>query len=276
MSALAASLGLKRGADGCFRGTCPSCNYGKTFTLAEEHEGKPATAWCAVCRDEHGLQRVLSGLGADAVEVRPQTSDNTKAALKIWSEAKAAADSVVERYLRGRKIALELPADVRLVADLLHGPTGLRTPAMVAAVRDVSGNVVAVHRTYLSEDGHKADFGDEPSKMTLGPIGGCAVRLASPGPVLWIAEGIETALSVMQLTGKPCWAGISCGGIRQFQLPLDAGVQRVCIAADGDKAGRDAARAAVKQFTRTGIDARFYVAPEGQDFNDVLIAGAAS
>jgi phage/plasmid primase-like uncharacterized protein len=265
-------LGLMQGADGKYYGACPACGYGKGFVFVPPSNNEPASAWCAVCRDSNRIGVVLAHVGLSGMKVRPAMSENTAKAQQIWEDADAASNTLVEQYLHGRGITLALPVDLRFAPQCYHGPTDSKHPAMLAAVRDACGDVVAVHRTFLDDTGNKADFRGHPNKMTFGPIGGAAIRLAPPGPVLWLAEGIETALSVAELTGKPCWAAISCGGIRQFELPATLGVKKVCIAADGDDEGQKAARHAVKRFLTVGVDARYDVAPDGKDFNDVLRA----
>jgi hypothetical protein len=56
---------------------------------------------------------------------------------------------------------------------------------------------VAVHRTFLRRDGlGKAPV--KPTKMTLGKIAGCAIRLGPRSAKLLVGEGIETCLSAMQ------------------------------------------------------------------------------
>jgi hypothetical protein len=68
---------------------------------------------------------------------------------------------------------------------------------MIAAVQDVDGRMVAIHRTVLQPDGSgKADV--EPQKAMFGPCSGCAVGLGKADSILAIAEGIDTALSIVQ------------------------------------------------------------------------------
>ena len=76
--------------------------------------------------------------------------------------------------------------------------------------------------------------------MMLGPCRGGAVRLAAPGDVLMVGEGIETCLAAMQATGHPAWAALSTSGLRALDLPED--VRDVIVLADGDDAGEAAAR----------------------------------
>ena len=72
---------------------------------------------------------------------------------------------------------------------------------MVALVtRGEDDKSLAIHRTFLARDGAgKAPV--NPQKMMLGPCRGGAVRLAAPGEVLMVGEGIETCFAAMQATG---------------------------------------------------------------------------
>jgi phage/plasmid primase-like uncharacterized protein len=129
---------------------------------------------------------------------------------------------------------------------------------------------VAVHRTYLSPEGSgKADIA--PVKMSLGPTKGGAIRLCPVGQTLCISEGIETGLSVFVATGIPTWAALSSGGMKPLvlsNLPLAA---EIIIAADGDPVGVDAARDAAARWHRKGRKVRIAIAPQNQDFNDLLV-----
>ncbi len=140
---------------------------------------------------------------------------------------------------------------------------------MVALVIDVTGAPIAVHRTYLTRDGLKADV--EPAKASLGPVWGGAIRLEElvDGLPLVIGEGIETAASAGRLTGFPGWAGISAGNMaRGLVLPPE--VHRVVIATDPDKAGRAAARDAWTRWRAEGRVVQVAVPRGAGDFNDIL------
>jgi hypothetical protein len=148
---------------------------------------------------------------------------------------------------------------------------------LVAAVRDVSGKLVGVHRTYIRGDGSgKADV--EPAKASLGPIWGGAVRLASLEQVieageLIIAEGIESAASagLWLKPPRPAWAAVSSGNLGHG-IVLPASIRRVIIAADRDAVGQDAARASWFRLRREGRTVRIAMPHEGHgDFNDLLL-----
>ena len=89
---------------------------------------------------------------------------------------------------------------------------------MIAGVQGPDGHVTAVHRTYLLPDGRGQARVSSP-KMALGPIGRGAVRLGPVQPALGLAEGIESALSAMQLFEIPVWAAPSCGRFASVAVP---------------------------------------------------------
>ena len=106
-----------------------------------------------------------------------QDNPNRLLALEIWHASQPGAGTLVETYLRGRAILLPVPPTLRYHPGLLHSPTGLVLPAMVAAVTNwPSRDVTGVHRTFLKMDGSgKAPVRDP--KLTLAPLGAGAVRL---------------------------------------------------------------------------------------------------
>ena len=194
-------------------------------------------------------------------------------ALTLWHRAAPILGTPAERYLRSRGITAPLPASSRYLNACPH-PTGRTLPAMLARVE--GGDRVAVHRTYLAPGGAaKADAA--PAKAMLGPTRGGAVRLAD-GPVerLVVTEGIETGLSLLSgLLGTPAavWAALSAGGMRALRLPElpDGTTGALIVAADGDDTGREAAHALTMRARRAGWRVAVRAAPEGQDWNDVLL-----
>lgn len=191
-----------------------------------------------------------------------------RGAMAIWSASHPAPGTLVDDYLRSRGLTVAPPGSLRFHPNLKH-PSGTRWPAMIALVTGaVSGEPVAVHRTFLMRDGaSKAPV--EPQKMMLGSCRGGNVRLAVPGNTLMVGEGIETCLSVMQLTGTPAWAALSTSGLRALDLPDD--IQEVVVLADGDDAGEAAARACAHRWSRKGRVVTIERPPPGLDFNDVLL-----
>ncbi len=210
-------------------------------------------------------------VGADKVPKAPKVSSAEKQAYitSLWASSIPAQGSVVGAYLQSRAIDVVVPQDVRVVPMLYHTPSQQEFPVMLAAVRHgCSGELMAVHRTWLKSDGSgKADI--EPNKMMLGQVMGSAVQLAQAAPEMVIAEGIETALSVMQITGLPTWAALSTSGLKGLALPFVA--QRITIACDNDPAGLQAANEAADKWTKEGREVSLAIPPINKDFNDLLI-----
>jgi hypothetical protein len=199
-------------------------------------------------------------------------SDRSELALMIWRSSKPAAGTVVETYLRSRGLNISPPAALRFHSTLAHSSGGL-WPGMVALVtRGVDGAPIGIHRTFLAHGGAgKAPV--DPQKMMKGPCAGGAVRLAEPGDVLLIGEGIETCLAAAQATGYPAWAALSTSGLTGLELPAD--IRDVMILADADPAGEKAALNAARRWKGEGRRVRIARPPAGQDFNDLLIAKGA-
>jgi hypothetical protein len=137
--------------------------------------------------------------------------------------------------------------------------------------RGYDGAPLAIHRTFLARDG-AGKAAVEPSKMMLGPCRGGAVRLAEPGDVLMVGEGIETCLAAMLASGHPAWAALSTCGLRALDLPKN--VLDVIVLADGDDAGETAARDCAFRWKGEGRRVRIARPPEGMDFNDMLLGHA--
>lgn len=199
---------------------------------------------------------------------RPERQDErTAAALAIWRSALPASGTAVAAYLASRGLTLSLPSSLRFHPGLRH-PSGSLWPAMVALVtKGTDDKPLAIHRTFLACEG-QAKAPVEPEKMMLGPCRGGAVRLAEPGEVLMVGEGIETCLAAMQATRHPAWAALSTSGLRALHLP--PGIREVIVLADGDDAGEAAARDCARRWT-SGRDVCIARAPRGMDFNDVLL-----
>ncbi|MFQ8432891.1 toprim domain-containing protein [Amaricoccus sp. W119] len=201
----------------------------------------------------------------------PDQVERSAVALSIWHCAIPAERTPVEAYLASRGLTCSLESSLRFHRGLKH-PSGGTWPCMVALVtKGADDKPLAIHRTFLAREGH-AKAPVEPAKMMLGPCRGGAVRLAEPGEVLMVGEGIETCLAAMQATGLPAWAALSTSGLRALDLP--GCVRDVIVLADGDDPGEAASRDSALRWTREGRRVRIARPPRGLDFNDVLLGRA--
>ncbi len=204
---------------------------------------------------------------ADASSVADPATILSRAATRIWADARIISGTPAERYLLGRSIKTT-SLEIRYHPNVPHGPKPLTQfrPALVAAVRDDSG-VVGVHRTFLDRrTGELADLPDP--KCGLGAFGGGAVRIGGVAPRLGLAEGLETALSASLLFDIPCWATLGTERFRHVRLPVE--VTDLVLFLDNDAGGRRAEALAREAFTDLqSIEAERPRRP-GYDWNDVL------
>jgi hypothetical protein len=208
------------------------------------------------------------------VEPAPDRDDarRTEMALAIWRASRPAPGTLVEVYLAARGIHLPPPGSLRFSPALKH-PSGGIWRAMIALVTSgADGTPLAIHRTFLACDGSgKAPV--DPPKMMLGACRGGAVRLGESGVPLLVAEGIETALSGMQMSSHPAWAALSTSGLRALDLPAE--IRDVIVLADGDDAGEAAALASGRRWKEEGRRVRIARPGPGRDFNDILLSRAS-
>jgi putative DNA primase/helicase len=204
-----------------------------------------------------------------APPIKRDDAERSERALRLWQETIPAPGTVVEIYLRSRAIAIPVPDRLRYHGAVWHRQWGGTLPAMVGLLTDVEDHPVAAHITFLSPDGSRK-IGDPPRK-TFGAIKGkgAAIRLSPAAAELCIGEGIETCLSVMQSTGRPVWAAGSTYGLKEIALPPIT--RSVILLGDGDDAGRDSCRVGAARLFGQGRRVRIAQAPDGQDFNDLLI-----
>ena len=165
---------------------------------------------------------------------RAEWAVNAKHVTSLWAQCMPVSDNdPVHRYLC-RRLALDTfnaPPCLRLHPALDYWHEGKRLgayPAMVATLTAPNGQLVALHRTWLTPEGCKADVPGKEKKLTCtsGALTGASIRLQKPASgVIGIAEGIETALAASQSRAprgleksdrqtkgsRPCQKGIPLG-----------------------------------------------------------------
>jgi hypothetical protein len=213
------------------------------------------------------------------VRLTPERPDQAqmrrqRRARALWDAAVPIAGTLAEVYLRARGIAPPWPASLRFLARLEHTTRPTPHPALIAAVQDSAGDVTAIQRIWLSDDG-RAKAALEPAKAALGPMRDGAVRISAPARMMGLAEGIETALSAERMFSLPVWASLGASRLKSVGLPRSC--RAVVVFADNGEAGLRLAREAAAHFRQQGRTA-LVQPPAGPfgDFNDVLRAGIAT
>jgi putative DNA primase/helicase len=167
------------------------------------------------------------------IEPPPPVITPDPQALAIWGAASPGERTIVQRYLRARDITIAPPPSLRCAG----GGYPITNPAMVAAVQAPDRRTIAVQVTRLDPSGERKAQVLIP-RRTYGALADGAVRLAAAGDVLGLAEGVESALSAMQLSGVPTWACL--GASRMHRVAVPESILELHVFADNDGPGRDA------------------------------------
>jgi DNA primase len=208
----------------------------------------------------------LPKIAARPVPVRDGKPANVDRARRIWRNAAPVGGTPAEAYLRRRGISIEVPPAFRF-ARLPH-PDGGEHPCLVALVTSPDDKPLGIQRTYLTEDGAKADV--SAVKLSLGFVGSGAIRLAPAAPELLVTEGAEDGLTLLQELRLPVW--VAAGGSMLPAMMFPGSVRSVVIAADADAAGEAAAKRAAEAFTDRGLGVRTMRPAAGfKDWNQQLL-----
>lgn len=188
---------------------------------------------------------------------------------RIWTKTLPIKGSIGERYLAQRGIwRSSIPSVLRFHPALRYYDTKERKfygnfPALVAPVRDPKGQIIALHRYYLTHEGSKAPV-PQPKKMTscIRPPQGSAIRLFSASKVLGVGEGVETMLAVHAITRMPVWSAVAAPLLEQVDIPSH--VEHVVIWADKDRSerGTQAAKVLSERLVTEGKSVEIQVPPQ--------------
>jgi hypothetical protein len=209
-----------------------------------------------------------------------QTPATSRDPMKSWCNAgPLTRSSPAAVYLKRRGIGLtdSEASSLRFSPALWHWPTQSRWPCMLARVSLASGANLTTHQTFLRADGlSKAQLGKQARLFAGGGKtvgGGVWFGVADPNREFIVAEGIESALSAMQLSDATAGcAALSAFGISRLILPSEA--HRVRIFADHDELGQGlaAAREAGRRWLAEGRAVAVSISPTiGEDANDVWL-----
>lgn len=206
-----------------------------------------------------------------------------------WKQASKMTDARserVRRYLVSRGITREFS---EVTAFRFHPATWYKdekgdlqqTPAFIHLWRDAEGTPVNIHKILLDKDGvGKAKL--DKAKLMMKPSGrmtGGAIRIGEPAyGTLSVATGVETALSVTEVTNQVCWSVLSDSLLRGFIPP--EGITHLTIWSDNDELddkGRNSGVLAAEALAhklnkeRPEITVVVKVPPiQGKDWNDML------
>jgi putative DNA primase/helicase len=239
---------------------CSQCGAGSGWKLLMDFKGwdfKTAAA---------EVDRIIGNV--EAVQGKPKTDPMNRINM-VTSRLRECSDEV-RRYLTGRN--LKACRGVKsAVLDYYEEDRNLgEFECMVCPIQNVKGELISYHLTHI-KDGLKASV-NSPKKM-LPPsekMAGSAIRLTAVYPRIGIAEGIETALAVMELYKMPCWAAASAHMLETFLPP--EGVESVFIFSDNDSnfTGQKAAYTLANRLAIAGMTVGVFIPNEIGDYADAL------
>lgn len=287
-------------------GPCPVCVGGKDRFRFDDKEGR-GTFICGACGAGDGFDLICRYNGwdfqtaANAIDKlrgkdiqkevfkEPVNYQQRRQNLnKLWGLAKSPA--VLRHYMveeRGlnAEVINNLGGDIRghEAMDLYEdGKMVGRFPGVVCLVRDLAGNPISAHRTYMLGDG-----AGKAKKLMPGmaQLGGTSIRLIHDLRSLVVGEGIETTLAGWQYlhTHVPdhefsgtlgAWAGISAHGLKEMLLPETLETLWICMDADFSFTGQAAAYELARKVKLTGRTVKILEPTMmGCDLDDVLEQG---
>jgi len=259
---------LRGGVFGCYRqGISETWSASERTTMTREQ------------RTELARQIMAATADRNAQQCRRWTENKRRIARILGQCVPLQPGDPVSQYLKRRGLggAWPLPGVLRLHRALpyWHGAEKLDAfPAMVVPIVAHDGRIVALHKTYLTWEGRKADVPGPVKKLSgaCGSLTGASIQLGEPKRgLIGVAEGIETALAAALLSDIPTVAAYCANGVAQWRWPGAA--RKIVIFADHDAAGQDAAQTLMSRATRGGVRADLLVPSiAGADWLDVLAA----
>jgi hypothetical protein len=209
-------------------------------------------------------------------------------AVTIYHAAKPIAGTPAELYLKGRGIdfsgLVRYPGALRFHHELWNGESKRHWPALVAAITDIDGNTIAVHRTWLEihGDGRVTKAPLKEPKMSLGGFKGGAIHLwrgasnkpfrdAIAGETAMVAEGIEDGgTGVMGRPDLRCIVAVSLSFLEFLIIP--PGIRSLIVLGQNDTKPEAiaAVNRAMLKHLKDGVAIRFARSPVGKDLNDLL------
>ena len=202
----------------------------------------------------------------------PAPRSSPEASKRLFAMGRAVRGTLAEDYLRERGIT----ADLSLMPLRFHpscyyqageGSPRESRPALLAAVTDPAGTITGVHRTWLDPaQAVKAQLATP--RKAMGQLLGNGVRFGRAREVLAAGEGLETMLSLRTVLPQlPMIAALSANHLSALRSP--AGLLRIYVARDNDRAGRLAVKRLRDREDLRGIELRVLV-PAAGDFNEDL------
>lgn len=266
-------------------GKCPFCGGRDRYRF--DNKNGNGTFYCNHCGAGDGFKFLnkmfnwdfkksvaeIRNIIGDCKVVVMNKKDPRIALKKIAKMAKPIqGDSDLVQYLKNRGIT-SCPDSLK-EAQLHYFEDGTKTgpfPTLVSLITDSTGKGVSYHLTYTHKQ-HKLKCSAPKKIMTpVTSMKGSYVELYPVEEHICVAEGIETALAIRDLTGLPVISALNAQNLSALSLP--SLVKKVEIWGDNDASycGQRASYVLAEQLTRKGVEVIVHIPPTvGKDWLDTL------
>jgi hypothetical protein len=274
---------LTGGQFGTYDVACPWCGPGRQSVVNRRrpvlrvwYDVPDFLTYCCARCGAHGYARADGRRNAFAStrseSSQPQSALPASAAKLdrarwLWSQRRSIKSTSAEVYLReARGYGGPLPTTLGFLPARAQHP-----PAMIAAfgrvaepkpgVLSISDTAVyGVHLTRLAPDG-RSKAGTDTDKIMVGTPRGYPIVVAPPGDLggLAIAEGIEDALSVHEVSGLGAWAAGAASFMPALAAAVPEWIECITVMVDDDHAGRSNAGLLAERLDRRGFDVRLVI-----------------
>lgn len=179
-----------------------------------------------------------------------------------------ASNSIGRLYLQKRGIRIQINDKIKFHRRIINKEAGRPLPTLLFRIsKEPNGELTAIHRIYLDEDGNKANI--NTPKMALGPIKGAGIWFGEIKDKLYIAEGPENALSLLCMGKSPVVSTINATNFPNLSIPEN--VKIIVLCPDNDKAGIYNTKKALKTYAKKGRKIIVKFPRQGKDWNDILL-----
>ncbi len=214
--------------------------------------------------------------GSTAEAIRREKIASNRAFIKnkgmvVWSRCSPILGSISENYFKNRMIENAIQEDnIKFHPSVMNREAKTYFPCVIQKVSPApDGPVAALHRLYLDPTGHSKAPVDNP-KMSYGSVKGCGVWLGTPGGHLYIAEGLENALTLRKCGAEFVVSTVSSTNFPSLVIPDY--VEWVTLAGDNDAPGIAAKDKAVEEYKNRQRKLVSVVLPQaGHDWNSQYI-----
>lgn len=173
-------------------------------------------------------------------------------ASRYWRYCRDIKNTIGETYLNSRGIYMQdhdIEPSMKFNNRVFNQELQLYIPAVIFKVSDKpDGNLLAVHRIWISRDGtRKARL--EENKKAVGSIQGNGIWFGAPDKTLYVCEGPEEALTI-RLVHNRKFVVSTVYSTNYHNLTIPEYVENVFLVPDADPAGLSAAAKAEVEYSR--------------------------